>query len=58
MYDVRDSRGVPKSQGIPPIVLLAFTVGVILIFIVGGIVISNARYGHVWPSIDSTRIHL
>jgi hypothetical protein len=58
MYDIRDSRGVPVSGGIPPIVRVAFVIGVILIFTIGGMVVFASRYGHVWPSQDSTRIKL
>ena len=58
MYDIKDSRGVPVSSGIPRLVLAAFFIGVVLIFIVGGMVISVSRFGHVWPSMDSTRIRL
>jgi hypothetical protein len=58
MYDVRDERGVPISAGIPPIVRVAFGIGTLLIFIIGGLVVFASRYGHVWPSINSTRIHL
>jgi hypothetical protein len=58
MYDVRDERGVPISGGIPPIVRIAFAIGTLLIFIIGGLVIFGSRYGHVWPSIDSTHIKL
>jgi hypothetical protein len=58
MYDIRDSRGVPVSGGIPPIVRVAFVIGVIIIFTMGGMVVGASMFGHVWPSQNSTRIKL
>ncbi len=58
MYDIKDARGVPVSQGIPPIVMVAMTIGIIIIFVVGGMVIASSRFGHVWPSADSTHIKI
>ena len=58
MYDIKDSRGVPVSGGIPPIVRISAIIGIIIIFIIGGIVVGASRYGHVWPSTDSMHIRL
>jgi hypothetical protein len=58
MYDIKDARGVPVSAGVPRIVVFAGIIGVILIFAVASCVIFSSRYGHVWPSSDSTHIKL
>ncbi len=58
MYDVKDARGVPVSAGIPRIVLIAASIGIVLIFAVATCVIVASGYGHVWPSANSTHIKL
>jgi hypothetical protein len=58
MNDPKDSRGVPISAGIPPIVTWSAIFGVIMVFVIVGLVIYASPYGHVWPSIDSTKIKL
>ena len=58
MYDLKDERGVPISAGIPPIVVAAVIIGIILIFVIGTLVFSNSRYGHAWPASTSTSIPL
>lgn len=58
MYDIKDSRGVPVSGGIPPIVRYAFIIGVIVIFVIVGLVIFAANANHVWPSEASQKIPL
>jgi hypothetical protein len=58
MEDVRDERGVPVSQGIPPAVRIAFGIGVCLIISVGGMVIGASRFGHIWPADKVTQIPL
>ena len=58
MYDLEDERGVPISSGIPPLVMWAGIGGVVLIFVIAGLVLSNSGYGHVWPSQDSLNIKL
>jgi hypothetical protein len=58
MYDIKDSRGVPVSGGIPPVVTIAATIGLIMILAVLGIVIGASRSGHVWPAADTTKIPL
>ena len=58
MYDPKDARGVPVSAGIPPIVRISAVIGLIMIFIMLGIVIGWSFYGHVWPSTDSAHIKL
>jgi hypothetical protein len=58
MYDPKDTRGVPVSAGIPPIIRWSGLIGLVAIFVMVGIVIGASRYGHVWPSPDSARIKL
>lgn len=58
MYDPKDARGVPVSAGIPKIVIYAAILGFVVIIYMLGIVIGTSAYGHVWPSLDSTRIKL
>jgi hypothetical protein len=58
MNDPTDERGVPISSGIPPIVIYAGIAGVVLIFIVAGMVLSNAGFGHVWPAENSVDLKL
>jgi hypothetical protein len=58
MYDPKPAHGIPASAGIPPLIRWSGIVGLIAIIIVVGIVIGASRYGHVWPSMDATRIDL
>jgi hypothetical protein len=50
MYDIEDERGVPISSGVPPLVTYVGIGGVILIFIIAGLVLAVSGYGHLWPS--------
>jgi ABC-type phosphate transport system auxiliary subunit len=58
MYDLEDERGVPISSGVPRIVLWAGIAGVILIFIIAGLVLAVSGYGHIWPSDNATQLKL
>jgi hypothetical protein len=58
MYDVEDERGVPISSGIPPLVLWAGVAGVILIFIIAGMVVGTSSNNHVWPAENSVNLKL
>ncbi len=49
---------IPVSAGIPPIIKISAVVGIILIFIVASLVLTNSGFGHVWPSSDSPKILL
>ena len=49
---------VPQSAGIPPIVWRAVIASIVLIFIVGGLVLSQAGYGHMWPAENTLRLKL
>jgi hypothetical protein len=58
MYDPKDSRGVPLSTGVPPIVTVSLLalVGLVLALLTTVIVSSGA--GHQWPSSKSTDFHM
>ena len=58
MYDIKDSRGVPVSGGIPPIVRYAFIIGLVMIIVILGLVVFAASSNHVWPSENSAKIPL
>jgi hypothetical protein len=58
MYDVEDERGVPISAGIPPIVMWAGIAGVILIFVIAGLVLGTSENGHHWPWDKALNIKL
>jgi len=58
MYDLEDERGVPISSGVPRIVLWAGIAGVILIFIIAGLVLAVSGYGHMWPADNTTQLKL
>ena len=58
MHEVKDDRGIPVSAGIPPIVIIAACIGVFMVFVVVGLVLSNSNFGHAWPAVNSTTINL
>jgi hypothetical protein len=58
MYDLEDNRGVPISSGIPPLVVYAGIAGVVLIFVIAGMVLATAGSGHVWPATAALNIKL
>ncbi|MDQ2908663.1 MAG: hypothetical protein M3R44_04850 [Candidatus Eremiobacteraeota bacterium] len=58
MHDIYDERGVPISSGIPPLVVAAAIVGVIVIFTMLTLVFVNSAFGHAWPASTSTTIKL
>jgi hypothetical protein len=58
MYDVEDDRGVPVTTGIPKLVLWTGFAGVVLIFVVAGMVLATAGANHVWPAEASTNLKL
>ena len=58
MYDIEDERGVPISSGIPPIVTWAGVAGIILIFIIAGMVVTTSEANHIWPSETSLTVKL
>ena len=58
MYDLEDERGVPISSGVPPLVTYVGIGGVILIFIIAGMVLAVSGYGHLWPSSNTLNLKL
>lgn len=58
MFDPTDERGVPTSRGVPKVVIIAATIGILTIFAVGGWTIAKGGYGHVWPAQQALRIPL
>jgi len=60
MYDtnVKKEHQIPVSAGIPPIVIISTLVGVLVVFLILGIVVWTASQGHVWPAEDSAKIKL
>ena len=58
MYDRTDERGVPISAGIPPIVIVAAIVGVIVILTIISLVFSNSGFGHAWPVSKGSQLPL
>lgn len=49
---------IPASTGIPPIVIVAFVFGLLVIFAILALVGATANTGHVWPAIDSMKAPL
>jgi hypothetical protein len=58
MYDPEDDRGVPISAGIPRLVTWAGIAGIVLIFIIAGMVVTTSGNNHVWPSDTTLTIKL
>lgn len=55
MYDPKDSRGVPTSSGIPPIVIISSLVGLTMIVVMMALVIIASSANHRWPSSTSVK---
>ena len=53
-----DFSAVPQSKGMNKFTIGLVIVGLIMIFIVGGLVIGFAGFGHMWPSPHSMRMDL
>ena len=49
---------VPESGGIPKSVIFIALFGVLSVFIIGGAVVANAQWNHVWPAAQSQRAPL
>jgi hypothetical protein len=56
--DSIDFSQVPVSQGMSNVTLFIVFTGVIVIFLVGGLAVGFAGYGHIWPSTHSERLPL
>jgi len=58
MADLRDERGLPISSGIPSFVRVLATVGLVVIFAMGGLVIGTSWGNHVWPASATLKVPL
>jgi hypothetical protein len=58
MYDRTDERGVPISGGIPPLVVVAAVIGVVIILTIISLVFRNSGFGHAWPASTSVSVPL
>lgn len=53
-----DFGRVPESRGIPPAIVRAALVGLLIIFAIGGSVCLMSGYGHHWPANTTLRAPL
>ncbi len=53
-----DFSVVPRSQGLSKTGAVFIVLGIIGIFIMGGLSVTFAGFGHVWPAEKSERIDL
>ena len=53
-----DFGEMPASKGVPLVVKVAATVGIIMIFCIGGWVVLASSYGHLWPANHTLRADL
>ncbi len=53
-----DFSTVPQSKGLNKFTIGLIIVGLVMIFMVGGMVIGFASSGHMWPSMSSMRMPL
>jgi hypothetical protein len=53
-----DEYDIPRSRGVPPVVLWLFAVGVVLIVFMGAITIAQARANHFDPPQDVQKMPL
>jgi hypothetical protein len=51
-------QSFPVSSGFPVLVRVCGWVGLAMIFIMGGLVVSNSGGNHVWPASDSVKVPL
>jgi hypothetical protein len=56
--DYIDFSTVPQSKGLSSSTLAIVIVGVIMIFIMGGLSAFLSGYGHLWPSTHTERMPL
>lgn len=53
-----DFSSVPQSKGISRQALVIVGIGIVMIFIMGGLSIGFASFGHIWPSEKSMRVDM
>jgi Mg/Co/Ni transporter MgtE len=57
-HEYLDFNKIPESRGIPTELRFSVIVGIVCIFIIGGLVAFLSGHGHMWPSLTSTRMDL
>ena len=57
-HEYIDFSVVPKSKGVSNTTIVITLLGILGIFIMGGLSVHFAGYGHVWPAEKSLRIDL
>ncbi|MDP9023848.1 MAG: hypothetical protein M3N13_00550 [Candidatus Eremiobacteraeota bacterium] len=53
-----DFKSVPQSKGISRQALIIVGIGLVMIFIIGGLTIGMASFGHQWPAEHSMRVDM
>ncbi|HVN69731.1 MAG TPA: hypothetical protein VMU38_08800 [Candidatus Binatia bacterium] len=53
-----DFSKVPESRGIPSSLVRVALAGIVIIFIIGGAVVTMSGYGHRWPAMTTVRVPL
>jgi len=56
--DTIDFSKVPESKGLNNTTIAIIISGVLMIFVVGGLSIGFAGFGHMWPSSHTERMDL
>jgi hypothetical protein len=56
--DYVDFSAVPKSRGMGKEMIVIALLGILGIFIIGGLTVGFSAFGHVWPSEKTQRIDL
>jgi hypothetical protein len=58
MIAPNDEQLIPASAGVPRRVIVTVLACIALCFVIGGLVLSNAAFGHVWPAQDTLTLKL
>ncbi len=53
-----DFSRVPKSRGVPKVLVVSGLVGLLMIFAIGAATVLFSGYGHHWPESSSMRVNL
>lgn len=56
--DYIDFNYVPQSRGIGRSTLTILAIGIVMIFVIGGLAATMSGYGHMWPSTTTMRMNL
>jgi len=49
---------IPQSRGMPVVVQVFFAIGLVIVFLMGGISAFNSKEFHHWPAVDSAKVPL